>query len=456
VPPADDTEDLQAPTHAAGAIPRSLIEGELARVTGSKSFKPSRRHQQFLRHIVQQAMAGNIGALKEPVLALEVFERPIQSFDPERDTIVRVEARRLRQRLEKYYEDEGGDDVLEFRLPVGSYVPTLKWRAPADEAETRSAKDLVERGDHFLRQPLSKRTLEQALARFDAALRESPRYVPALVGMGRAWFNLASGWYREPGPAAEHAAEALRRALAIDPANAVAHALLGAVQHQYDYDWKGARASFERAIALAPQMPFVHSAYGCHLMANAEFDAADRELSLARRLDPQYVNARLHMVNLRIVQERLADAEAELAGMRDIAPESAPAVGLAALIAMVRGDARIAMAHYQIACELAPDYPACYALLAAAQGMAGRVPDADATIARMHARFGERCVSPFVLAIVAMRCGRLSEAFALLEQAIRTRDPNVMMLPTDPSFADLHGDVRWNPLLAQIVPRAEE
>jgi Tfp pilus assembly protein PilF len=451
----EDIDDRQAAPPQANAIPRSLIEGELARVTGSRAFKPSRRHQHFLRHVVQQAMAGNTGALKEPVLALEVFDRAIASFDPERDSIVRVEARRLRQRLEKYYDDEGGDAVVEFRLPVGSYVPTLRWRTPPDEAETRSAKDLCERGEHFLRQPLSRPTLESALARFDAALRESPRYVPALVGLGRAWFNLASGWYHEPGPAAEHAEEALRRALAVDPANATAHALLGAIRHQYGYDWRDARASFERAVALAPHAPFVHSAYGCHLLARGEFDAAEHELKLARRLDPQYANARMHMVNLRIAQRRLDDADAELAGMRDIAPDSAPAVGLAAVIAMVRGDARSAMAHYQLACELAPDYPNCYASLAAAQGMAGRVLDADATIARMHARFGARCVSPYVLAVVATRCGRVAEAFALLEQAIRTRDPNVMMLPTDPSFEDLRADGRWPPLLAQIAPRAE-
>ncbi|MEO8487146.1 MAG: hypothetical protein ABI585_12510, partial [Betaproteobacteria bacterium] len=184
--------------------------------------------------------------------------------------------------------------------------------------------------------------------------------------------------------------------------------------------------------------------------------AAERELALARRLDPQYANARMHMVNLRIAQERLVDAEAELAGMQDIAPESAPAAGLAAVIAMVRGDARTAMAHYVRACELAPDHANAYASLAAAQGMAGRVPDADATIARMHARFGERCASPYVLAIVATRCGRIAEAFALLEQAIRTRDPNVMLLATDPSFADLRGDPRWSLLLAQRVPRGAE
>src|SRR5258706_71705 len=74
-------------------------------------------------------------------------------------------------------------------LPWGRYGPA---RAPADSTPpspdvTRRARDLVERGEHFLRQALSKDTLEQALARFDLALRESPGHAPALVGMGRAW-----------------------------------------------------------------------------------------------------------------------------------------------------------------------------------------------------------------------------------------------------------------------------
>lgn len=450
---AFDLDRSDDASQSAAAIPRSLVDGELGRITQSSAFRSSRRHQQFLRHLVLQAIEGNVGALKEPVLAIEVFARPIGTFDPQRDTIVRVEARRLRQRLERYYEVEGGNALLEFRLPVGSYVPTLHWRVGPDAGETRAARDLVERGEHFLRQPLSRPTLEQALERFEAALREAPRYVPALVGLGRAWFNLAAGWYHEPGPASEHASEALRGALALDPSNAIAHALEGAIAHQFDYDWPAARASFERAIALAPQAPFVHEAFGSHLLARGEFDAAEQELSLARRLDPQYANARMHMVNLRIAQGRFDDAEAELAGMRDIAPRSAPVEGLAAAIAMARGDAQGAIAHTLRAREYAPDYPNCHASLAAAQGMAGRVADSDATIARMRARFGERCVSPCVLAIVALRCGRPDEAFALLGQAIRTRDPNVMMLPADPGFALLRSDPRWERLLAQRVPR---
>jgi len=447
-----EPDDLIADPQGAVAIPHALIHSELTRITLSKSFQQSRRHQQLLRHLVEQAVAGNISALKEPVLAFEVFERPIAAFDPARDTIVRVEARRLRQRLERYYVDEGSDAALEIRLPVGSYVPTLIRRDGPGDAATRRAKDLIERGEHFLRQPLSEHSLEQALARFDAALRDSPRNVTAYVGLARAWLNLATGWHRDPAPASEHAAEALRRALELDGSHATAHALLGAVQHQFEYDWPAARASFQRAIALAPNLAFVHSAYGYHLMARGELDTAERELSLARRLDPQYVNTRIHMVNLRIAQRRLDDAEEELEGMRDIAPDSVPAAGMAALLAMLGGDPEAAIAHYQQACALNPNHPNSFACLAAAQGLAGRTADADATLAGMHARFGERRVSPYALGIVATRCGRHDRAFALLEQAVRDRDPSVMMLGTDPSFADLHFDPRWSALLAGRRP----
>ena len=455
MPDHADTDELPTATYADAGISPEFIQSELARITRSRSFQPSRRHQQLLRHLVEQAVAGNTGALKEQVLAIEVFERPLDAFDPARDTIVRVEARRLRQRLGRYYGSEGSDAALEIRLPVGSYVPTLRRREGQSDAASVRARDLVERGDYFLRQPLSKSTLEAALARFDAALRESPDHVGALVGMGRAWFNLATGWHGDPRPAADHAAEALRRALDLDAGNATAHALMGAVAHQFEYDWTAARAHFERAIVLAPQQAFVHSAFGFHLLARTEYAEAERELLLARRLDPQYLNTRMHFVNLRISQRRFADAEIELEGMRDLAPDNMPATGLAALIAMLTGNPHGAVGLYGRVCELAPNHPNAYACLAAAQGLAGDIAAADATVALALARFGAGRVSPYVLGIVATRCSRHDRAFEHLDYAVIRRDPNVMMLTADPSFEDLHDDPRWASLLARRKPATD-
>ncbi len=443
------TDEPSAAIHSDADIAPALVQGELARILGSRSFRSSRRHQQLLRYLVEQAVAGNAGALKEQVLAVEVFERPHGAFDPARDTIVRVEVRRLRQRLARYYADEGRDAALEISLPVGSYVPMLRRREGPTDAATRRARDLVERGEYFLRQPLSKATLESALARFDAALRESPDHVGALVGMARAWLNLASGWHGDPRPAADHAAEALHRALDLDASQATAHALMGAVLHQYEFDWTAARTHFDRALAVAPQQAFVHSAFGFHLFARGELDEAERELLQARRLDPLYVNTRMHMVNLRIAQHRFADAGAELEGMRDLAPDNPAANGLAALIAMLAGDPQRAVELYGRVCELAPGHPNAHVCLAAAQGLAGDVAAADATVAMALERFGADRVSPYVLAIVATRCGRVDRAFAHLDDALERRDPNMVMLTVDPSLAGLHDDPRWVALCAR-------
>ncbi len=124
-------------------------------------------------------------------------------------------------------------------------------------------------------------------------------------------------------------------------------------------------------------------------------------------------------------------------------------MGLAALIALLRDQPRAAIGLYERLCAIVPDHPNAYACLAAAQGMAGDVAAADATVSAALARFGTNRISPYTLAIVATRCGRRDLAFEHLDDAIIRRDPNVMMLQADPSFADLHGDPRWALLLTR-------
>ena len=395
------------------SLPSGQIELALAHLEQSAAFRSSPRHRALLRHLVARMLSDDLTALKETVIAVEVFGRPAATFDPKLDTIVRVEARRLRMRLMSYYRTEGKAMPIRIELPVGSYIPLIASSEGGEHAPdaTRQARDLVERGEHFLRQALSKQTLDQALERFEQALHESPDHAPAFVGLGRTWLNLATGWHVEPVIASARAGAALRRALALDPDNATAHALLGAIQHQFEHDWGNANRSFQRALALAPQQAVVHSAYGCHLTIHGAVDAAERELRLARQLDPQYINARNHMVNLRISQGRLEDAETEILALQDIAPETLSIVGLRAAIAMFRRDAATAMRHYRRAIEAQPDHPGGHVSLAGAHAMAGDTETADAMLAHTLERFGDRLLSPCVLAMFETRRGRFDNAF---------------------------------------------
>jgi len=438
------------------SFPSEQVELALARIEGSAPFRASPRHRALVRHLVGRLLAGDLASLKETMIAVEVFGRPIATFDPKIDTIVRVEARRLRIRLARYYAAEGRSAPFRIELPVGSYVPELAHRdadGPEDGA-VRRARELTERGEHFLREALARASLDKALARFDEAIRAAPSYAPAYVGLARAWFNLGTGWHQPPAVAFEHAAEALRRALALDASNAEAHALLGALQHQLERDWRAAERSFRRAVSLAPQNAFAHSAYGAHLYLHGDFDAAERELALARRIDPLYVNSRAHLVNLRIVQGRIDEAEAEIGALRDIAPDSLAGNGLAAVLALARGDAATAVTLYESLCARHPDHPGCFLALSAARAMAGDLAGADELVAETLQRFGDRTISPYVLAIVATRAKRRDAAFALLERAIDERDPSALEISYDISFADLHADPQWPRLLARLAPPA--
>jgi eukaryotic-like serine/threonine-protein kinase len=103
------------------------VDRELERILGSQTFARSRRLQDLLRYTVERIKTGRADTIKEYLLAVEVFDRK-PSFDPRFDSIVRVQASRLREKLEKYYATEGsGDDIL-IAVPKGAYIPTVQRR----------------------------------------------------------------------------------------------------------------------------------------------------------------------------------------------------------------------------------------------------------------------------------------------------------------------------------------
>jgi TolB-like protein len=110
---------------------------ELERVLASPGFAHNERLGRFLRFVVEKHLEGKDDAIKEYVLAVEVFGRS-SDHDPKQDSIVRTEAGRLRARLSEYYLGEGKDDPLIIELPKGRYVPVLRQSvarpAPAEPA----------------------------------------------------------------------------------------------------------------------------------------------------------------------------------------------------------------------------------------------------------------------------------------------------------------------------------
>jgi TolB-like protein len=122
------------------------IRAELDRILAADALAGTTRLSRLLRYIVERTLAGEGDQLKEYVLGIEVFDRP-PSYDPRLDSIVRVEARRLRTKLEEYYRGPGASNPLAISIPRGSYVPVFSPPArTADSSTPTEARSPLHRG----------------------------------------------------------------------------------------------------------------------------------------------------------------------------------------------------------------------------------------------------------------------------------------------------------------------
>jgi Tol biopolymer transport system component len=106
-----------------------LIASELEQLCASPIFLQSERLKRFLRYAVEMTRHGDTERLKESVIGTEVFDRPL-GYNPKTDAIVRVEAHRLRQKLDLYYASSGQEARLRFTLPKGKYSILFEEIAP--------------------------------------------------------------------------------------------------------------------------------------------------------------------------------------------------------------------------------------------------------------------------------------------------------------------------------------
>jgi TolB-like protein/Tfp pilus assembly protein PilF len=120
------------------------VREQLERILGSATFKQVDRLKRFLSFIVLESIGGRSTELKEYVIGVHVFDKE-PSFDPRTDPIVRVQARRLRAKLVRYYQEDGRGDELIIDLPKGGYAPVFKPREISVVAKRSIAATLVSR-----------------------------------------------------------------------------------------------------------------------------------------------------------------------------------------------------------------------------------------------------------------------------------------------------------------------
>jgi len=100
---------------------RALVD----RILASPHFSKSPRLSQFLSFIADRAISGKSAEINEQLIGVHVFGRP-PAYSSGEDSIVRSQARFLRQRLDDFFAEDGKSEVLRIRIPKGAYVPVFE------------------------------------------------------------------------------------------------------------------------------------------------------------------------------------------------------------------------------------------------------------------------------------------------------------------------------------------
>lgn len=156
-------------TSGASEAAEAAVQVQLERILTSETFRQVDRLKRFLRFIVTETVQGRGDQLKEYVIGVQVFDKE-PTFDPRADPIVRVQARRLRARLVRYYREEGRGDELAIELPKGRYSAVFKPR-DAGSAKRSVSSALLNRNAVVVL-PFADHSADATRAYFCNALRQ--------------------------------------------------------------------------------------------------------------------------------------------------------------------------------------------------------------------------------------------------------------------------------------------
>ena len=292
--------------------------------------------------------------------------------------------------------------------------------------------------------------LEKGVSSFEQAIDADPGYAPAYAGLADCYTALGYGSYLPPKVAFERAKAAAARAIALDPDLADPHASLGYAKLYYDWDFANANLEFQRALALSPNAVTALDWHSVYLTAMGRFDEARAEILRARELDPLSVATNTDVGFVDYYSRHYADAAKQLRATVEMNPSFPLAHLWLGRTYQEQHQYDEAVAEYTAAAKVLTDWPVTMAAIGHVYGVSGRRDDAHRVLRDLQALSSRKYVTPYGVALVYAGLGDTASAFDWLDRAVADRSNWLVWLKLDPRFANLHGNPRFDALLARI------
>ncbi|UCF37933.1 MAG: protein kinase [Acidobacteriota bacterium] len=324
-----------------------------------------------------------------------------------------------------------------------------------EEVSTRSPTENTQAYEAYLRGRFhwNKRSadgLRRALEYFETAVDLDPNFAAAFAGIADTYSMMASYLILPEEEAFREATRAALRAVEIDDRSVEAHTALAGIW-QDQWDWEKAEEEYQRAIALNPAYALAHQWYSELLSILGRHEESLREIEAAHELDPLSVVVNVNVGNRLMRLRRFEEAIRVLEESIELDPEFLSSYLHFGTIQLMMGKPEAAVRNFETILKKAPRDEWALACLGHAFALMGEREKMERIAVRLTNIAAERKGTPaWFLAIVSAGSGDSDRVFEQLEVALEARDRRVPLVKTEPSFDVIRNDPRYKVLLARM------
>jgi serine/threonine protein kinase/Flp pilus assembly protein TadD len=349
---------------------------------------------------------------------------------------------------------ESAGDALDIQstiaLQIAAHLKTElssddKKRIEKQPTENIEAYNLYQMGRHFWRKR-GEENVKKSIQYIGQAIAIDPNFALAYAGLADCYASLTWG---RPLEEATRIKEYALKALQIDDTLAEAHVALAMFKLEHEWDFKGAKQEFERAIILNPGYASAHHWYGRYYWWTGEADKAIAEMKLAQELDPLSPSIYRNLAWSYVLAEQYDLAFEALNRVLEIDPNHIQ-------LHLMYGYYYLGKAMYDEALEeftkeFGPDSLEKQGWEMAIRAIKGETDKAREWIEHIEKQPNwETIINPFNMAIFWAFFGEAEKVFFYLDKAYEKRDMSMLALKTTSFLDDYRSDPRYEQLLEKM------
>ncbi len=333
-------------------------------------------------------------------------------------------------------------DSIEVKL-----TPNEKTKLESAPIVNPEAYEAYMRGMSFVRRG-TRQSCESALKLFDHAIEKDSDFAIAHVGRAAAFDGLANN-HLPPIQVTPKGEAALRKAIEIDDNLADAHALLGKLQLEFDWNWNGAKKSFDKALSVNPSSAIAHLGLATYFAAMGRSEEAIAQLDMVQELDASlrytdtYYGAISYMA--RDFDRSIRDSRSAL----EIDPDWWAAHLWLGQALSQTGQHDEAIKHAKRAAELNGG-PTWRAMLGGVYAVAGNHEEALEIYNDIKSQEEIQYACPYEIATIPLGLSDFDTTFMEMNRACQARSNCLAWLQVDPRLDPIRKDPRFDDLLERV------